>query len=164
MRSERRLTDEITRSAIGLGPYTQSLALALLRTRESVMSRFRPILREHDVTEQQWRVLRTLAEVGEIEVTALAERICLLPSSLSRILKDLVARGLIQRRSVVEDLRRGLVSIQPAGIALILEVVPHSKRANAEIEEAFGVARIAALKTELNALAEALNGPPIFED
>lgn len=133
-------------------PYKQSLPLALLRARESVMSRLRPILREHDVTEQQWRALRTLAEVGEVEVTVLADLICLLPSSLSRILRDLAARGLIQRRTSEEDMRRGLVSILPAGQALIRQVTPSAAKANAEIEELFGSARLKALKTELNAL------------
>lgn len=133
-------------------PYTQSLPLALLRARESVMARLRPILREHDVTEQQWRALRTLAEVGEVEVTALADLICLLPSSLSRILRDLAARGLIQRRTSEEDMRRGLVSILPAGQALIRRVTPSAAKANAEIEELFGSARLKVLKAELNAL------------
>lgn len=137
-------------------PYTQSLPLALLRARESVMARLRPSLREHDVTEQQWRALRTLAEVGEVEVTALADLICLLPSSLSRILRDLAARGLIQRRTSEEDMRRGLVSILPAGRSLIRRVTPSAAQANAEIEELFGSARLKALKAELNALCDLL--------
>ena len=42
--------------------FSQSLPMALLRAREAVMRRFRPGLRCHGVTEQQWRVLRALAE------------------------------------------------------------------------------------------------------
>lgn len=164
------LDPEKPSSAVGgepeavMRPYAQSLPLALLRARESVMARLRPVLREHDVTEQQWRALRTLAEVGEVEVTVLADLICLLPSSLSRILRDLAARGLIQRRTSEEDMRRGLVSILPAGRALIRRVSPSAAQANAEIETLFGSVRMKALKAELNALCEILGeGAPVPE-
>ena len=79
-------------------PLAQSLPLKLLRAREAVMERFRPHLAAHDVTEQQWRVLRTLAETGEIDASTLAETACLLPPSLSRMLQDLEARDLLVRR------------------------------------------------------------------
>lgn len=150
---------EVPNGGVGglpLRPYGESLPLALLRSRESVMARLRPFLRVHGVTEQQWRVLRTLSEVGEVEVTALADMICLLPSSLSRILRDLGGRGLIQRKTSTEDLRRGLVSIMPSGLALIREVAPEVVRANREIESAFGEERILALKQLLNELCVTL--------
>ncbi len=44
--------------------FSSSLPMALLRAREAVMRRFRPGLRDHGVTEQQWRVLRALAGLG----------------------------------------------------------------------------------------------------
>ncbi|NAW23594.1 homoprotocatechuate degradation operon regulator HpaR, partial [Salmonella sp. gx-f9] len=34
----------------------RNLPHLLLRARETLMARFRPILREHGITEQQWRV------------------------------------------------------------------------------------------------------------
>ena len=40
----------------------RSLPMALLRARELLMERFRPMLSAHGVTEQQWRVLRVLHE------------------------------------------------------------------------------------------------------
>ncbi|MDU2926702.1 MAG: homoprotocatechuate degradation operon regulator HpaR, partial [Bradyrhizobium sp.] len=49
--------------------FSQSLPMALLRAREAVMRQFRPILRQHGLTEQQWRILRALAAVDAIEVT-----------------------------------------------------------------------------------------------
>ena len=50
--------------------FSQSLPMALLRAREAVMRQFRPILRQHGLTEQQWRILRALAAVDAIEVNA----------------------------------------------------------------------------------------------
>lgn len=149
------------RRSQALRPYAQSLPLALLRARESVMARLRPILREHDVTEQQWRVLRTLAEVEAIEATALAERVFLLPSSLSRILRDLAERGLIRRRSSVDDMRRSLVSISTTGLALIDALAPQAAAANLEIEAAVGVEEVDELKRRLSAVVVALGEGPL---
>lgn len=125
------------------------------------MARLRPILREHDVTEQQWRVLRTLAEVEAIEATALAERVFLLPSSLSRILRDLAERGLIRRRSSVDDMRRSLVSISTTGLALIDALAPQAAAANLEIEAAVGVEEVDELKRRLSAVVVALGEGPL---
>lgn len=149
---------------LSLSPYRQSLPLALLTARESVMSRIRPLLRANDVTEQQWRVLRTLNEVGEVEVSLLAELVCLLPSSLSRILRDLAQRKLILRRTPQADLRRGLVRISPDGVELIQAVSPKAAVINAEIEERFGARRMNELKrllAELRASLDDLDEEPL---
>ena len=59
----------------------RALPIALLEAREAVMSRFRPMLATHDITEQQWRVLRVLAEAGPLEATELARpRSCWRPA------------------------------------------------------------------------------------
>ena len=47
--------------------------MLLLRGREAVMRYFRPSLLENGVTEQQWRVLRALSSVEEMEVMMLAD-------------------------------------------------------------------------------------------
>src|ERR1700749_2431030 len=91
----------------------QSLPVRLMRTREAVMIRIRPVLRAHGVTEQQWRVLCTVRDLQETEITALAEQVFLLPPSLSRILRDLEARGLMIRRGSPIDHGRAIVSAAP---------------------------------------------------
>ncbi len=40
--------------------FSRSLPMSLLRAREAVMRQFRPSLRNHGLTEQQWRILRAL--------------------------------------------------------------------------------------------------------
>lgn len=94
---------------------SRSLPIALLRTREAVMRQFRPALRSVDLTEQQWRVLRALDSVPEIDATGLAMATFLLPPSLSRILRDLEGRGLISRRPDPADLRAWLISLTSDG-------------------------------------------------
>ena len=104
--------------------FSRSLPMSLLRAREAVMRQFRPSLRNHGLTEQQWRILRALTAVDTIEVTELARVAFLLGPSLSRILRDLEARDLIERRTAKADLRRGEVSISPKGLKLIEAVAP----------------------------------------
>ena len=129
-----------------------------MRAREAVMARVRPTLRAYDVTEPQWRVLRTLGSVEEVEVTHLADMVFLLPSSLSRILRDLGDRGLILRRTSDADLRRGLVSISDTGMALLEAASPGAAAVNAEIERLYGPERMDRLLDLLAQLEDAL-GP-----
>lgn len=75
----------------------RSLAIGLLRAREAVMSHFRPILAAHDVTEQQWRVIRTLSEAGMLDATEVAEKAFILAPSLTRMIRSLEERGLITK-------------------------------------------------------------------
>jgi homoprotocatechuate degradation regulator HpaR len=135
--------------------------MLLMRGRESVMRYFRPSLRSHDVTEQQWRVLRALAHVGECEVTELAHITFLHAPSLSRILKDLLSRGLIERASGATDRRRGLVTISRSGWDLIGAVSPLSEAGYAQIKQNFGVKRLEELQQMLLELEKALAQPEV---
>jgi homoprotocatechuate degradation regulator HpaR len=132
--------------------------MALLRAREAVMRHFRPGLRAHDVTEQQWRVLRALAGHESLEVTELAARTCLLAPSVSRILPELAARGLITRRQVESDLRRSLVALTPEGLRLLAAHAPQSERVYRAIEERFGAERLRQLIQLLQELEQAAAG------
>ena len=123
----------------GLRSFDESLPMALLRAREAIMRRFRPILGDHDVTEQQWRVLRALDDAdGPITVGDLAERTFLLGPSLSRMLVTLDDRGLITRTTDRGDARRSPVAISPAGRRLVAAIAPHSESVYAEISTQFG--------------------------
>lgn len=130
--------------------------MALMRAREAAMRFFRPSLRSHGVSEQQWRVLRALASGDSLEAMALARATFLLPPSLSRILRDLAARGLIERRADSADLRRSVIMISNAGRDLIGAQAPASEASYAEIARRFGKERLARLQAELEALEQAL--------
>jgi homoprotocatechuate degradation regulator HpaR len=138
--------------------FSRSLPMSLLRAREAVMRQFRPSLRRHGLTEQQWRILRALTSVEYIEVTELARLAFLLGPSLSRILRDLEARGLIERRSAEADLRRAVVSISPKGLRLIEAVAPTSEAIYAGITKRYGSRKLAELQAMLGALEESLAG------
>ena len=136
--------------------FSRSLPMSLLRAREAVMRQFRPSLRHHGLTEQQWRILRALTAVDAIEVTELARTAFLLGPSLSRILRDLEARELIERRTPEADLRRGVVSISAKGIKLIEAVAPTSEAIYATITRRYGARKLAELQAMLGALESAL--------
>jgi homoprotocatechuate degradation regulator HpaR len=131
----------------------RSLAIGLLKAREAVMSHFRPILADHDVTEQQWRVIRVLSEAGTLDATEVAEKAFILAPSLTRMLRSLEERGLITRHKDKEDGRRVLLRLAPAGQAVIDEVMPDSRRVYADIDARFGAGRVEELLDMLEELA-----------
>src|SRR6202162_3947165 len=138
--------------------FARSLPMSLLRAREAVMRQFRPSLRSHGLTEQQWRILRALAAVDAIEVTELARVAFLLGPSLSRILRDLEASHLIERKLAKSDLRRSVVSISAKGLKLIEAVAPSSEAIYAAITRRYGARKLAELQDMLGALEVSLAG------
>jgi homoprotocatechuate degradation regulator HpaR len=144
--------------------FSRSLPMSLLRAREAVMRQFRPSLRNHGLTEQQWRILRALGSVDAIEVTELARVAFLLGPSLSRILRDLEARHLIERRTAKADLRRAVVSISAKGIKLIEAVAPSSEAIYAAITRRYGARKLAELQDMLGLLESSLAEMPVVGD
>jgi homoprotocatechuate degradation regulator HpaR len=144
--------------------FSRSLPMSLLRAREAVMRQFRPSLRRHDLTEQQWRILRALAAIDAIEVTELARTAFLLGPSLSRILRDLEARGLIERRTAKTDLRRGVVSISEKGVRLMEVVAPSSEAIYAAITKRYGARKLTELQDMLGALEANLAGLGVTDE
>jgi homoprotocatechuate degradation regulator HpaR len=144
--------------------FSRSLPMSLLRAREAVMRLFRPSLRHHGLTEQQWRILRALASIEAIEVTELARVAFLLGPSLSRILRDLEARHLIERRTAKADLRRGVVSISAKGLKLIEAVAPSSEAIYAAMTRRYGARQLAELQEMLHALEGSLSELPVNDD
>jgi homoprotocatechuate degradation regulator HpaR len=159
--SAKKRADQKTAPRQKLPDFSHSLPMLLLRGREAVMRYFRPSLLENDVTEQQWRVLRALSSVEEMEVLVLASATYLLAPSLSRILKDLQRRGLVSRRTHKSDLRRNLVAITPKGHQLINTLAPRSEAIYTEIAQRFGQRNFSQLQALLRELeAELLLDAP----
>jgi len=94
-----------------------SLTLTLLQAREAAMAFFRPLLNQHGLTEQQWRVIRVLSENGQMESQQLAERTCILKPSMTGVLTRLERDGLVRRHKPANDLRRVHVCLSDEGQA-----------------------------------------------
>lgn len=132
----------------------RSLPMSLLRAREVVMAQFRPILAQHGVSEQQWRVIRVLGEQSPLDATELAERASILAPSLTRIIKALEERSLITRGKVEGDGRRVMLSIAPKGQVLISEVSPESGAIYDDVQRRLGHERYEQLLDLLEGLID----------
>jgi homoprotocatechuate degradation regulator HpaR len=137
----------------------RNLPLLLLQARERVIARFRPILNEHGVTEQQWRVIRTLLERGPLEPRELVE-VCQISSpSLAGVLARMDEAGWVQRSRVDGDQRRVRVALTAQSVALAEAMAPQIEAAYAQIEARLGGAFTQQFHAMLDALVERLDAP-----
>ena len=151
-RAQRTLRESVG----GLRDFEHSLPMELLKAREAAMARFRPMLREHNLTEQQWRVIRALADYERIDASELARRSFLLSPSLTRILRHLEAEGLVKRSADSNDLRRFVFRLTAKGKRVFGKVAPDSERVYRDIEDRFGAGRLDKLYSLLEDFTAAL--------
>ncbi|EOX0736392.1 homoprotocatechuate degradation operon regulator HpaR [Salmonella enterica subsp. enterica serovar Newport] len=107
-----------------------SLTIALLQAREAAMTYFRPIVKNHNLTDQQWRIVRILADSPSMDFHELAFRSCILRPSLTGILTRMERDGLVLRLKPVNDQRKLYVMLTEQGQTLYA-------RARSQVEEAY---------------------------
>jgi homoprotocatechuate degradation regulator HpaR len=139
-------------------PHTtsKSLSISLLRTRETVMAHFRGHLAELGLTEQQWRILRVLGEADGLDAGELAERACILPASLSRILRALGGDKMIAVRPHPDDRRRQIVTLATKGRAALDHALPTTAAIYRELEKKIGSDELDQLQRLLALVQERL--------
>ena len=100
--------------------------MLLLRAREKMMERFRPLITAHGLTEQQWRVIRALNEHGPMEPRHISD-ICTISSpSMAGVLARMESMELVTKERFAEDQRRVLEAgfdmhlVKPVDIAQLL--------------------------------------------
>ncbi len=151
---------DLTPAAPSSRSFARSLPLALLKAREAVTSRFRPTLREHGLTEQQWRVLRTMWTADRrLRPMELSQLTFISMPSLSRLLKTLEGRLLIKRGRHVGDLRGAEFALLPAGAEMVELIVPLFESIYAEIESQLGQAQSEQLFRILEHVVQSLGLP-----
>jgi homoprotocatechuate degradation regulator HpaR len=139
-----------------LREFDRSLPMRLLKAREAVMRNFLPSLREHDLSAQQWRVMRALVEVNGRDASEISERCAILLPSLSRILQNLDRRRLISRKTCEKDQRRSLISITKKGRRLVEKIAPVSEQRYNDISRRFGEDNLATLYDLLGQLIDCM--------
>lgn len=134
-----------------------SLPISLLRTRELIMEDVRPILQNHGITEQQWRVLRVIAEEGTTDASTIAERACILAPSLTRMFRALGEKALIEQVRDPQDARRVLISLTPKGEDFLEAVAPETLQVFEDLRAVVGderweqlVAILAAFRQDIS--------------
>tara|TARA_B100001059_G_C17771321_1_gene548598 strand:- start:665 stop:1123 length:459 start_codon:yes stop_codon:yes gene_type:complete len=143
--------------SIFIRSFEQSLPMQLLKAREAAMSRFRPMLRDHGLTEQRWRVIRAIHEHNKIDASELAIKSFLLSPSLTRILKYLENEKIIIRSEDINDLRRSVFSLSKKGEQVILDITPETENLYQEIESLFGVDKFKQIFTLLKEFSTQIN-------
>lgn len=137
-------------------PFVRSLPMSLLVARESVMKAFRLILKEYNLNEHEWRILRALVEVESLEIGELADKVLMQRSSLTRTLKNMQTRRLISRKKSKTDQRYFHISITQTGHRLFHKAAPHSEQEYNHIKKVFGTKKLEQLYSLLNELSEKL--------
>jgi len=97
----------------------RNLPRLLLQAREAVMAHNRPRLREHGLSDQQWRVLRVLGEHGTVETGRVAREAFILGPSLTGVLARMERDGLVRRERDPADQRRTVVQATARGLKLV---------------------------------------------
>ncbi len=130
----------------------RNLPRLLLQARESLMARTRPGLREHGLSDQQWRVLRVLGEHGTMETGRVAREAYILGPSLTGVLARMERDGLVRRERDPHDQRRTVVEATAKGRRLV-ERLSHSAEAHYQwLEKSLGKHKLAQLYQLLDEL------------
>jgi homoprotocatechuate degradation regulator HpaR len=137
----------------------RNLPRLLLQAREAVMGHFRPNLRVHGLTDQQWRVLRVLGERGATDAGTIAAQAYLLGPSLSGVLTRMERDGLIKRQRDAGDARRTLVQATAKGRRLVQKLAESIEDHYAAMEHALGKSQLAQLYGLLDAVIAAQTTP-----
>jgi homoprotocatechuate degradation regulator HpaR len=132
----------------------RNLPRLLLQARESVMAHTRPSLREHGLSDQQWRVLRVLGEHGTVETGRVAREAYILGPSLTGVLARMERDGLIRRERDPADQRRTVVQATPKGVKMVERLSSTIETHYAWLEESLGKQKLAQLYELLDQLIE----------
>jgi homoprotocatechuate degradation regulator HpaR len=116
------------------------------------MGHFRPNLREHGLTDQQWRVLRVLGERGATDAGTIAAEAYLLGPSLTGVLVRMERDGLVKRSRDAADARRTRVLATAKGKRLVQKLAESIEAHYAAMEQALGKAQLAQLYGLLDAV------------
>ena len=135
----------------------RNLPLLLLQAREQVIARFRPILNEHGITEQQWRIVRALMDTGPLEPREIGELCSISSPSLAGVLSRMEELGYVKRRRLDHDQRRLLVSLTARSRKLSATMAPKIEATYRSIETLIGAEFSSSFYLALDELIGALS-------
>lgn len=115
--------------AIGTELYERAFMIELLRLRDGMKEQFKPILKNHGMTDQNWRILKVVVDFGPIEVTQISRAAVIPPASLSRILPKMEAAKLVVRSVNPDDMRRTMIEATPKGRSMHASIAPLMREA-----------------------------------
>lgn len=123
-----------TPPAIGGGYFVEQFVPSLLNQATNTMNqRFKVALKRFGLSVSQWRALAALTTGDDLSLTEISQLTSINQPTLSRVIDQLVQRGLIAAAPRPSDGRFVAISLTPAGQDVLTEVWPiawqHSERA-----------------------------------
>jgi DNA-binding MarR family transcriptional regulator len=107
------------------------------------------------LSTSSYSILSRTSREGPLPLGALAARLAMDRTTLSRELAPLVDAGLVKAEPDEHDRRKRIVALTDEGAALVKEARPRWARAQKELSRRFGTGRTDALMAELHALVGA---------
>jgi DNA-binding MarR family transcriptional regulator len=108
------------------------------------------------LTVTQYGVLAQLRRYGGIGIGALAQRLVMDPTTLTRSLRPLERQGLVTTRADRRDRRSRCLHLTAKGSAAFANAVPAWRRAQRQLEAALGAGEAGALNAALDHVIERL--------
>jgi homoprotocatechuate degradation regulator HpaR len=130
----------------------RNLPHLLLRSRETLMAHFRPLLCEFGLTDPQWRILREIVEHGPLEPRQLCEACTISSPSIVGVLLRMEETGLVARERMAHDQRRVRVSLTPKSRQVARRLIPLIEQRYEMLEAALGVRSMQEVYDTLDAL------------
>ena len=137
----------------------RNLPLLMLKAREHVIGRFRPLLNANGITEQQWRIVRVLLEAGALEPREIGEQCRLSSPSLAGVLTRMEEIGFVTRKRLAHDQRRVRVSLTPKSRALAFRMAPQIEAVYGRVEQLLGKEFCERLHQALDSVIDKLQPP-----
>jgi len=149
---------------VGGGPVTRRfvdgyLAALLAQASHLISSEFHEVVRAHDLSVSEWRVLASLAGGKKISIGQLAQVAVLKQPTVTRLLDRMEARGQVERLGHDGDRRVTLVRITAAGSRTVARLIALAREHEQRVLEPFGLTRAEELKATLRRIIE-LHGEP----
>lgn len=132
----------------------EKLSKLLLKARENSLAYIKPVLNEHELTEQQWRVIRELHKNESLSAQRLADESGILSPSLSRILAFLTEDGVIIRKADKADQRAQTIRLSAKGKRLHNRVQPKVEKQYKNLVKDMGADTLSRLNGALEKLAD----------
>lgn len=119
------------------------LPALLAQASQLISTEFHEVVRRHNLSVTEWRILSTQLGAGEISIGNLAQVTLTKQPTVTRLLDRLETLGHLRRIAHESDRRITLVRITDTGQALIADLAVQAKRHEEEV-----LARLAPLDSE----------------
>lgn len=145
-----------SRSRTAIPAMHRNLPMLLLRARELMMARFRPLLTAQGLTEQQWRIIRALHENGPLEPRQLCALCTISSPSLAGVLARMEDLGHVTKERFEDDQRRVRVSLTAQSAEVVERMKPLLEAEYQALEKQVGAKVVEDLYVAVDALIREL--------